>query len=94
VRPIDEQEALSLDVLAREYVMLRLRTSDGLDLGELEERYGVDLLDEKIDELALLESGDFIKPIRNQKVVLSDLGKTVCNSVTERLLPAVSPKSS
>lgn len=87
VRPIDEQENLSLDALAREYIMLRLRTSEGLDLKILEERYGVDLLTCKIDELALLESSEFILTIRNQKVILSDLGKTICNSVTQRLLP-------
>ncbi len=87
IRPIEEQEGLSLDSLAREYIMLRLRTSDGLNLDILEERYGVDLLSDKLDELALLESTEFIKPIRNQQIILSDLGKTVCNSVTERLLP-------
>ncbi len=86
-RPIEEQEALSLDTLAREYIMLRLRTSDGLDLDILEDHYGVDLLTDKIDDLALLESSGFIKPVRNQLVILSDLGKTLCNSVTERLLP-------
>lgn len=88
-RPIEGQEALSLDTLGREYVMLRLRTADGLDLDILEERYGVDLLTENIDDLAFLESSGFIKPIRNQIVRLTDLGKTVCDSVTDRLLPAV-----
>lgn len=86
-RPIDGQEALSLDALAREYVMLRLRTSDGIVLDTLDERYGYDLLTEKIDDLAYLESSGLIDPIRNQIVRLTDLGKTVCNSVTERLIP-------
>lgn len=86
IRPIEGQEGLSLDSLAREYIMLRLRTSDGLNLDILEERYGVDLLSDNIDELAFLESSEFIKPIRNQEIVLSDLGKTVCDLVTERLL--------
>ncbi len=86
-RPIEVQEELSLDVLAREYVMLRLRTSDGLDLDVLENRYGVDLLLDRIDELAFLEESNFIEPIRNQIVRLTELGKTVCDSVTERLMP-------
>lgn len=85
-RPIESQEALSLDVLAREYIMLRLRTSDGLDLNILEERYGVDLLIDHVDELAMLEESSFIKPIRNQIVTLTDSGKTICNSVIEKLL--------
>lgn len=87
VRPIDEQELLSLDELAREYIMLRLRTSEGLDLAVLEDRYGVDLLSLKLDELARFESSGFIRAIRNQKVILSDLGKSICNSVTQELLP-------
>lgn len=87
VRPIDEQEHLSLDELAREYIMLRLRTSEGLDLAVLEDRYGVDLLSLKLDELARFESSGFIRAIRNQKVILSDLGKSICNSVTQELLP-------
>jgi len=88
IRPIEEQEGVSLDSLAREYIMLRLRTSDGLNLDILESRYGVDLLSDNLDELASLESSELIKPIRNQQIVLSDLGKTVCNLVTRRLLPA------
>ena len=66
--------------------MLRLRTSDGLDLNILEERYGVDLLIDHVDELAMLEESSFIKPIRNQIVTLTDSGKTICNSVIEKLL--------
>ncbi|MDA1334288.1 MAG: coproporphyrinogen-III oxidase family protein, partial [Bacteroidetes bacterium] len=87
VLPIDESEHLDLDTLADEFVMLRLRTSDGLDLEELESRYGVDLLIDRVDELASLESGGFIRPIRNQMVQLTDLGMTVCDMVTTRLLP-------
>jgi oxygen-independent coproporphyrinogen-3 oxidase len=67
--------------------MLRLRTGDGLDLGELESRYGVDLLVEKVQELADLEASGLILPIRNNRVRLTDLGKTVCDSVTATLLP-------
>ena len=85
-RPTDEQESLSLDVLAREYIMLRLRTSDGLDLNILEDKYGADLLVERVDMLAQLEENAYIDPIRNQIVTLTDKGKTVCNSVIEKLM--------
>ncbi len=87
VAPIEQKEELDLDTLADEYIMLRLRTADGLNLEELEERYGVDLLVDRVDELASLEEGGFIRPIRNQTVKLTDLGKTVCDSVTTTLLP-------
>ena len=45
------------------------------------------LLIDRVDELASLESGGFIRPIRNQMVQLTDLGMTVCDMVTTRLLP-------
>ena len=87
VAPVDESEELNMDSLADEYVMLRLRTADGLNLDELESRYGVDLLVDRVDELAELETSGFIRPIRNHRIRLTDLGKTVCDTVTARLLP-------
>ncbi len=85
--PVDDTERLAIDSLADEYILLRLRTADGLDLEELESRYGVDLLVEHVDALAQLEESGFIRPIRNHTVQLTDLGKTVCDMVTARLLP-------
>ena len=87
VAPVDDTERLAIDSLADEYILLRLRTADGLDLEELESRYGVDLLVEHVDALAQLEESGFIRPIRNHTVQLTDLGKTVCDMVTARLLP-------
>jgi len=88
VAPIGDNEHLSLDSLADEHIMLKLRTSDGLSLNELEDRYGVDLLSEKIQDLADLEAGGFIYPIRNQVIRLTNLGKTLCDTVTTKLLPS------
>jgi oxygen-independent coproporphyrinogen-3 oxidase len=85
--PIDFRESLSLDTLADEYVMLSLRTSDGIDLDRLEERYGTDLLLERLDAIAWLESEGLIHPVRNRRIRLTDQGRIVCDSVTARLLP-------
>lgn len=84
--PLESQEALGLDDLANEYILLRLRTGDGLDLAHLERRYGADLLDEKADELAQLEEDGLIEPVRNGLVRLSDEGKLLCDAVTSKLL--------
>ncbi len=84
--PLDMREVLDLDTLANEYIMLRLRTSDGLDLNHLEHRYGVDLLLEKTDELAWMESEAYIAPIRNGIVRLTDSGKLLCDALTSKLL--------
>ena len=85
--PVDFRESLSLDTLADEYLMLALRTGDGLDLDLLEDRYGTDLLDDRLEVLADLESAHLIHPIRNRRLRLTDLGKTLCDAVTTRLLP-------
>lgn len=84
--PLDYREQLSYDMMAEEYILLRLRTADGLHLDELESRYGADLLFEKIDELADLESAGFIEPIRNSRIRLTDKGKSVCDAITAKLL--------
>ena len=83
--PLDEKQNLSLDALANEYVMLRLRTSDGLDLAVLDERYGADLVTEKVSELAWLE-GDGLVTLRGGVLRLTDEGKLVADGVTERLM--------
>ncbi|MDX1548867.1 MAG: coproporphyrinogen III oxidase family protein, partial [Rhodothermales bacterium] len=84
--PLEFREPLSYDQLADEYIMLRLRTADGLDLDVLEDRYGADLLFEKIDALAVLEQERLIEPIRNSRVRLTDRGRHVCDAVTQKLL--------
>ncbi len=83
--PLDFREALSLDDLANEYLMLRLRTGDGLDLAYFAERYGADLLFEKADELAWLESEELVTQSEG-RLRLTDNGKTLADAVTERLL--------
>jgi oxygen-independent coproporphyrinogen-3 oxidase len=85
-RPLEWEERLGADDLADEYVLLRLRLlEDGLDLDVLEEQYGVDLLVEKVDELAELESAGLVQ-LRNGVVRLTDDGVLVCDAVTAKLI--------
>jgi oxygen-independent coproporphyrinogen-3 oxidase len=84
--PLEGRDALGLDTLANEYIMLGLRTRDGLDLDRLEQRYGADLLLEKVEELAWLESKGYIEPIRNSLVRLTDPGFCVIDTITSNLL--------
>ncbi|AEN73842.1 oxygen-independent coproporphyrinogen III oxidase [Rhodothermus marinus SG0.5JP17-172] len=84
--PLEFREGLSYDQLAEEYLFLRLRTAEGLDLDHYAERYGVDLLSERLDELAELEAEGLIEPIRNGKLRLSRKGRHVCDAIVARLL--------
>ncbi len=84
---VEEERLLDPDRLAREYVMIRLRTSEGIDLEKLENDYGFDLLTERVEALAQLESEKLIASIRNGKLRLTDQGKLVCESVGNMLAP-------
>ncbi len=83
--PIDTRSVLDLDTLANEYTFLRMQHTNGLDLSKLEIEYGLDLLTERIEELAWLESEGYIEPIRNNRVRLSDYGKTYSADAFSRL---------
>lgn len=83
--PIGGREAMSLDQLANEYILLRLRTADGIDLGVLEDRYGVDLIYEKETDITRLESEGYLH-FDGRRLTLADDGKLLCDSITSKLL--------
>ena len=62
--PVDFREQLTRKELVEEYLMLRLRTADGLNLEILEETYGHDLLLNQTKALAHLESEALIYPLK------------------------------
>lgn len=83
--PVDETETLDAETLANEYVMLRLRTADGLDLHRLKTKYGLDLAHEKEKPLhALLEAGHVVR--EGDRLCLTRQGKPLCDAVTAALL--------
>lgn len=85
--PLESKFRASLDELADGYLITRLRTSDGLDLNYFESEYGVDLLSERIEALAWLESEGYIHRVHNGRVRLTNHGKLYLGHVIERLLP-------
>ena len=84
--PIEMKEKIDLDTLANEYILLQLRTIDGLNMGALADRYGVDMWDERVDDIAWLEEGGYIEPVRNDIVKLTDTGRLLCDMVTSKLV--------
>jgi oxygen-independent coproporphyrinogen III oxidase len=83
--PLDDRESVSIDRLANEYIMLRLRTSDGIDLAVLNDRYGCDLLFEREEAIHSLSTQGYLIQ-ENGSLMLTDAGKHLCNSVTKLLL--------
>jgi len=83
--PTDEHERISYDVLANEYILLRLRTRDGLHLETLNTKYGADLIAEKADELAALEREGMLT-FNGRTLSLTSRGMLLADAVTDRLL--------
>lgn len=85
--PVAYRETLDRIELAREYIMLRLRTRAGLDLDHLCGQYGVDLPAERGDELDQLRDKGLIH-WKERTVRLTNQGVLKADAITQRLLPA------
>ena len=84
--PLETRSRITQDTLADEHILFHLRTQEGLNIEYLEEYFGVDLLIERIDALALLEAEGYIHPIRNSRIRLTEYGMMHCPTVTHHLL--------
>ena len=85
--PMSKKESISLEQLADEYIMLRLRTSDGVNLRILKERYGYDMLATKDHELARLQERKLIQiDTEKSHLTLTREGLLICDAITGDLL--------
>jgi oxygen-independent coproporphyrinogen-3 oxidase len=84
--PIEGKEAMSLDMLANEYILLKLRTSEGIELDRLQNQYGVDLIYEKEEQVEELVQEGYVDPSVNGHLKLTDSGKLLCDAITYKLL--------
>jgi len=82
--PFSFRETLTKQDLVREKIMLSLRTSQGIDLNDLEQKYGYRLLDHKQQQLQLMESNGLIT-LTKSSVRLTQKGKHICDQITQRL---------
>jgi len=83
--PLARREPLDRPALAREYLLLRLRTNDGLDLTVLENRYDYPLRREKHDTLQRLAAEGLINDDASH-VRLTARGRLLADAVTQRLI--------
>jgi len=84
--PIHTEEILSENDLAREKIMLALRTSEGLDLQDLQITYGFDLVEHKQKDLTVMKSNDLI--IQDGiSIRLTQKGMHLCDHLTKQLWP-------
>lgn len=84
--PVAHRETLDHTALAREYVLLRLRTDEGLNLDVLDTRYGVDLRARRSSTLHRLVEEGLIHD-EPDRVRLTHRGCLLTDAITQRLLP-------
>ncbi len=85
--PVSVRQTLDQTTLAREYLLLRIRTNDGVDLNRLEEEYGVDLWSQKTEVINRLLDEGLIHDERDT-IRLTLPGRLLTDAITERLLPS------
>ncbi len=85
--PVSYRQTLDQTALAQEYVLLRLRTKEGVDLDVLENTYGYDLRESEASLLARLTEEGLIYANDSAQVRLTSDGFLAADAITERLLP-------
>ena len=84
--PTVTEEMLSMHDLARERVMLALRTSEGLDLDDLKTTYGLDLIAHKKEALQQMKAQGFLVQ-QGTHMCMTSQGLHVCDNLTAQLWP-------
>lgn len=82
---VETQEPQTQNDLFEEYVMLKLRTAEGLELDRLKKEYGVDLLRSKADTVAEFTQLNLIE-IKSGFLRLTDDGFKVLNKIILELV--------
>ena len=80
--PVDDQETLTLEQKITEYIMLRLRTLEGIDLGEFQERFRLSFQNKFKDILGRV-LGEDLGYVKDGRFALNLEGKTYLNGIVE-----------
>lgn len=86
--PISYRQTSDWTSLVREYIFFRLRTGDGLNLRDLNDRYGYDLRGKRGAFLSNLIKNGLATGLDNGILQLTRSGRLVADGITERLLPS------
>ena len=88
--PLAFKEDVTAEELAGEYVMLRLRTRDGLALNQLATRYNATL---PLPLLNQLVNAGLARLAENEVLSLTDSGLLICDTITTQLMAAIEQHS-
>ena len=84
--PHSQKESISKDVLLDEYIMLRLRTLDGLDLDHIQRHFKLNFIEQKKEHIDRLVSTNHITISDSNRLHLTEKGFMVCDAVIGELL--------
>jgi oxygen-independent coproporphyrinogen-3 oxidase len=82
---VAHREDYDWGALAREYILLRLRTSDGVDPAVLEDQYQWPLRERRADTLTRLSAKGLIDD-EPDRIRLTPRGRLLADAVTRRLI--------
>jgi oxygen-independent coproporphyrinogen-3 oxidase len=80
--PVEDQETLTFEQKTAEFIMLRLRTLEGLDLGEFQERFQLSFT-KKFEAILSRILGEDLGSIENGRFFLNLEGRTFLNGIVE-----------
>lgn len=80
------RESLTKQDLIHEKIMLAIRTSEGINLLDLQEQYGYSLVEQKQDKISTMEFHGFIY-YDEEFLRLTESGKHICDEITQQLWP-------
>lgn len=86
--PVASRQTIERRTLSQEYLLLRLRTKDGLSLSHLREQYGLNLEATKGAELDRLHEERLVD-WEDDVVRLTNRGRLLADAITTRLLPSM-----
>ena len=84
--PHSQLEPISKDALLDEYIMLRLRTLDGLDIDHIQRRFKLNFIEQKKEHIDRLIKTNHIAISSSNRLHLTSKGFMVCDAVISELL--------
>ena len=79
--PVESSRELSVDEQKEEFIMLSLRTKDGIDLSKYKEVFGENLVHAKKDKIAQLIIDGFLILTENNHLICTNKGFLVLNKI-------------
>ena len=79
--PLESKEEITEDLAKEEFIMLALRTVDGIDVDKYNEEFGADLISDKSEDITSLIKDGFLVLDKDNNLKATDKGFLVMNKI-------------